>query len=91
MHRHKHVVVPRQDQSDDGEDQTEMREDEAKDVDRVVAEGPEFGVGETVDDKEDGGRDVADEGAPEHGDVPVLAGADDDVQVAAELVTLVHD
>ena len=66
-----------------------MREDEAKDVDGVVAEGPELGVGETVDDEEDRGRDVADEGAPEHGDVPILAGADDDVQVAAELVTLV--
>ena len=66
-----------------------MREDEAEDVDGVVAQGPEFGVGETVDDEEDGGGDVADQRAPEHGDVPVLAGTDNDVKVATELVALV--
>ena len=89
VHRHKNIKVPRQDQRGDCEDEAEMGEDEAEDVDGVVAEGPEFGVGETVDDEEDRGGDVADERAPEHGDVPVLAGAYDDIEVAAELVALV--
>lgn len=87
--RHKHVKIPRQDQADDREDQTEMRKYEAKDVDGVVAEGPEFRVRQTVYDEEDWGGDVTDEGTPENGNAPVLAAGDDDVQVAAELIALV--
>lgn len=68
-----------------------MREDEAEDIDGVVAKGPEFGVSQAVDDEEDWGGDIADEGAPEHGDAPIFARGDDNVQIAAELVALVDD
>lgn len=48
----------------------------------------EVGVGEGVYNCEDGAGDVFYQWAPEDWDVPVLAGADDDVQVLAELFAL---
>ena len=48
----------------------------------------ELGEGEGEDDREDWSGDVAEEEWEEGGNLPVLALADDDVEIAANLVAL---
>jgi hypothetical protein len=48
----------------------------------------EVGVGERVDDCKNGAGDIFYQGSPDDGNVPVFAGADDDVKVTAELLAL---
>jgi hypothetical protein len=72
----------------------DMADSEAHDVQRVSLAGErcarvdEVGVGEGVHDSEDGSGDVFYQRTPEDWDVPVLAGADDDIQILAELLAL---
>lgn len=79
MRWYKWIVEPRQNQADDSEDQTKVRENKAEDVHGVIAKGPELGVGQTVDDEEDWRRDVTDHRAPKRGNAPILAGRNDNV------------
>lgn len=48
----------------------------------------EFGVGEAENDGENGSRDVTQQEGQKCRNLPVLALSDDDVQIAAELVSL---
>ena len=66
-----------------------MCDDEAQNHERVVAKGVEFGVGERENDRKNGPGNVPEEEGKESWDLPVLATADDEIEVAAELVTLV--
>lgn len=91
VHRYEHVKVLWQYQAKYSEDQTGVCENKAKDVDRVVPKGPEFGVGQTIHDEENWSGDVADHWAPEDRNAPILAGGDDNIQIAAELITLIDD
>jgi hypothetical protein len=67
-----------------------MGDDEAEDVGRVLVLGRvrKVGVGERVDDEEQGPIHVAKYERPEGWDLPVLTGADYDIEIAAELLTL---
>ncbi len=47
-----------------------MRQDEAKDVNGMIAQRPKLRTGEAVDDEENWRRSVADHRDPEHGDPP---------------------
>jgi hypothetical protein len=72
----------------------DVADTEAHDMQRVGLTGKrcagvdEVGVGEGVHDGEDWAGDVLHQRAPEDWNVPVLAGADDDVQILAKLFTL---
>lgn len=71
-----------------------MREDEARDHERVVSEGVELGVGEREDHGQDGRGDVTEQDGPEWRDAPVRGACvvdDEEVEVAAELVALVKE
>lgn len=77
------------DETGHSQEEGDVGKGEAGNVDGVhAAAGVEVGVGEGGDDGEDGRGDVAQDRAPEHGNVPVLAVADDDVEVTSHLVGL---
>lgn len=60
-----------------------MGDDEAEYVQRVVPHGYEGWVSKTEDNNEDGCRAIPDDKAPVDGDGPVIAGGDDEVEVAS--------
>ena len=88
------VEPARDDETSEEDKQDDVADAKAQDVQRVglpvegVGGVDEFGVREGIHDRQDGSGDVLDQRTPDHGDVPVLAGADDDVQVTAELFAL---
>lgn len=76
------------------DEQYDVTHAEAQDMQRVgfavqgVAGGDEVRVGEGIYNGKDGSGYVFDQRTPEYRDVPILAGADDDVQITAELLAL---
>lgn len=87
--RDEHVEPARGDEAGADDEEGDVTDDKAEDMQRILAQLVKGRVGEAVDDGEDRGGDVADEGGPEGRDAPVLALADDLVEVEAELVSLV--
>lgn len=77
------------DEADDDKKGGEVSVDETKDMERVhtllVVEGR---VGEGGDDCEDRGGNIAEDGTPEDGNIPVGALGHDEVHVTAELICL---
>lgn len=94
VRRNEDVEPARDHEAAEEEQEYDVADAEAHDVQRVLTAGQgragvdEVGVGEGVDDCEDGTGDVFDQWTPDDGDVPVFAGADNDVEVAAELLAL---
>lgn len=88
------IEPARYDEAPEEDEQDDMTNAKAQDVQGVgfavkrIRGADELWVREGIYDGQDGSGDVLDQRAPDHRDVPVLAGADDDVQVAAELLTL---
>ena len=77
----KGVEEARPAEADGDKNHGQQREYETDNVQRVHAVAVEEREGEAQDDRKDGGCDVAQQRAPEEGDVPVFAGGDDEVQV----------
>lgn len=92
--RDEDVEPARNHEAGEEDDEDDVADCESHDVQRVglagqrVAGVDEVGVGEGVDDGKNGAGDVFDQRTPDDGDVPVLAGANDDVQILTELLAL---
>lgn len=86
--RYEDIIVPWQHESKKYHSQHNMRNDKPRNHERVVPEGVELGIGKAEDDGKHRSTDVAEKHRPEVGDAPVLAPADDCVQVAADLIAL---
>ncbi len=82
------VVPARHDKAGQDEDQGDMANAKAEDMQGVLAQLVKGRVGEAVDNGEDRGGDVTDERRPKGRDPPVLALSYYYVEVAAELVAL---
>jgi hypothetical protein len=88
----KDIEPLRDDEAEQDQRGDEVGVCEAEDVGGILgAVGGECWKRKTVDDGQEGPVDVAEQNPPEEGDFPVLAGADDDVEVAAELLALWKD
>ena len=79
MRRDKHIIIPRHHKAKQDNEEDDMRENEARDHERVVPERVELGVCEGEDDGEHGRAHVPQEHGPEDGDAPVVFAADDGV------------
>lgn len=77
MRRDKHIIIPRHNKSKQDNEQDDMRENEARDHERVVAQRVELGICEGEDYGENGRAHVPQDYGPEDGDVPVVSAADD--------------
>ena len=66
-----------------------MADNEAHDVERVLAEGLERGICETEDDGEDGAGEVTQERSPDRGQSPVRATTDDGIEIMSKLIALI--
>ena len=94
VRRDEDVEPARYHEATEEDEQYDVADAEAEDMERVgfavqgVAGGDEVRVGEGVYDGEDWSGYVFDQRTPEYRDIPILACADDDVQVAAKLLTL---
>lgn len=87
--RDQNVEPPREDEAEGNYDQGEMGDAKAEDMQGVLAAfGVKGGIGKAVHDGQDRRGHVLDERTPEGGDIPVLAGTDNDVEVAAKLLGL---
>lgn len=65
-----------------------MRQGESSNHHRLVTESVKFGIGKAEDNSEHGAREVTEEKRQECGNIPVVAAAYDDIEIAAELVAL---
>jgi hypothetical protein len=65
-----------------------MSDDEANDVQRVVLDLLETGVGQAEDNSKDRSGDVSQHWCPEEREGPILTVADDGVEIVPELVAL---
>lgn len=88
MRRDKDVVIARHNESKQDNQEDDMRDNEARDHERVVAQRVELRVCEGEDDSQHGGAYVSEDYGPEDGDAPVVSAADDAVEVAPDLVSL---
>ena len=86
--RDKDIVPPGNKEAAGNDDESNVADGETENVQWILAELVEGAVAEAVDDGESGSGDVAEERSPEHRDLPILALANDLVQVAVELVAL---
>lgn len=86
--RNEGVVPSRHDEAGEDEEERDVADCEAENVERVFAQLVEGGVGEAIYNGENGCRDVAHEGTPEGWDTPVFALGHDYIEIAAELIAL---
>lgn len=84
------IVVAGRDAAHEDQHHADVRQREARDHQRVVPQRVELRVREAEDDGQDGAADVAQQHGEEGGYAPVATAAYNDVEVAAELVTLIE-
>lgn len=66
-----------------------MSNDESSDHHWVVAERVKLGIGEGEDDGENRTANIAEEEGQERGNLPVLANANNQVEITTQLVALI--
>lgn len=88
MRRDKHIIIARHHKSKQDKEEDDMRDNEARDHERVVAQRVELGICEGEDDGQHGGAYVSQDYGPEDGDAPIVSAANDAVEVAPDLVSL---
>jgi hypothetical protein len=90
IRRNEHIIVSRDNESQQDRKKNKVCEDEPGNHERVIPQRVEFGVREAEDDAEHGRANVAEEDGPEGGNLPVLLAADYVVEVTADLVALFY-
>lgn len=78
----------RNEEEEDDPHKQEVGDDKAHNVEGVVVDSLEIGVGETEDNSQDGAGDIAKENRPDRWKRPVLANTSHRVKIMAELVAL---
>lgn len=91
MRRDEDIIVSGHDETEQDADHADMREDEAGNHQWVVAQRVELGIREAEDDGEHGRAEIPDQQDPESRNVPIVARADNDVQIASQLIALFND
>jgi hypothetical protein len=88
FHGNESIVISWYCESEDDDNHSEVRQDEAGNHHGIVSQAVEFGIGEGEDDRKYRSADVSEKEGKECRDFPVLSLSYDDVEVAADLVAL---